>query len=104
MTQEKAPGAIAKLVLGALSIFLCWTTIPGLVLGLIARGGPSPDKIEEENPGKYTASSLKLHKIGRILGLVGWPLSILWILIWIGYWYWIFWMMDSYSSPYYYGY
>ena len=85
MTQEKSPGAIAKLVLGALSIVLCWTVIPGIVLGLIARGGPSPDEIEAQNPGKYTPASLNLHKIGRILGLVGWPVSILWAIIWIIY-------------------
>tara|TARA_B110000116_G_C16534396_1_gene445839 strand:+ start:213 stop:527 length:315 start_codon:yes stop_codon:yes gene_type:complete len=104
MAQEKAPGAIAKLVLGALSIAFCWTGIGGLVLGLIARGGPSTANLEEQNPGKYTAGSLKLHKIGRILGLVGWPLGILWIIGWIIYWIVIAYYVSSYSSPSYYGY
>ena len=113
MTQEKAPGAILKLVFGSVSVFL---TIPGIImmfetfghnfryvsgsiivfswvflivsltLGILARGGPSPKKIEEENPGKYTSGSLTLRKIGRILGIVGWPLSALCMISWVIYW------------------
>ena len=89
MTQEKAPGAVKALVLGAVSLACMAVPIVGLVLGLIARGGPSTAKLEEENPGKYTAGSLKLHKIGRILGLIGWPLNIVWIIFWIIYVIWV---------------
>jgi len=102
MTQEKAPGAIKALVLGALSIVFCYVPIVGLVLGLIARGGASTADLEEQNPGKYTAGSLKLHKIGRILGLVGWPLNILWIIFWIIYWIVVVYYATSYSPPSYY--
>ena len=85
MAQEKLPGGVKTLVLGAVSLACMAVPIVGLVLGIISRGGPSTAQIEEENPGKYTPSSLKLHKIGRILGLIGWPLNIVWIIFWIVY-------------------
>lgn len=85
MTQEKLPGAVKTLVLGIVSLALMYVPIVGLVLGIISRGGPSTAQIEKENPGKYTPSSLKLHKIGRILGAIGWPLNIVWIIFWIVY-------------------
>ena len=114
MTQEKAPGAILKLVFGAVSVFLtipaiimmgetfshhsyryvsgpfivfsCLFLIVSLTLGILARGGLSTAKLENENPGKYTKGSMVLRKIGRILGIVGWPLSALCMIAWIIYW------------------
>ena len=100
MTQEKAPGAIKALVLGALSIAFCWTVVVGLVLGLIARGGPSTAKLENENPGKYTKGSMVLRKIGRILGLVGWPLSILFVIYWGVVIYYMYWGYSDYNNNY----
>ena len=60
--------------------------IVGVVLGIITLITSNKLKPEiENNPGKYTNSSINLYKAGRICGIVGLSLSSLYLIFWIIY-------------------
>lgn len=81
------PNATPVLVLGILSIVFCWCYgIIGIILGIIAVVLAGKDrKLYEINPSAYSLSSYNNLKGGRICAIIGLSLSILYIVIIIGY-------------------
>ena len=85
--QQPVPNSTAVLVLGILSIVFCWCYgIIGIVLGIISvvLGGKGK-KLYDENPGMYTVGSFNNLKAGRVCGIIGLSLSILYLVIIIIY-------------------
>ncbi|MDG2342999.1 MAG: CCC motif membrane protein [Flavobacteriales bacterium] len=86
--QETLGNSTTILVLGILSIFpgVACVGIVGVVLGIITLAMSKKTKIEiENNPGKYTDSSITLQKAGRICGIIGLSLSSIYLIFWIVY-------------------
>jgi len=76
--QQSLPNATTVLVLGILSIVLCF--ICGIVALVIASGDK---RLYYQNPGMYTTSSYDLIKAGRICSIISlclWGLIILFYL------------------------
>jgi len=89
------PGATSSLVLGILSISMCycWGTV-GLVLSIIGlSSGIKAISIYSANPGFYTEGSFKNANSGKvcsIIGLILSVLSLLWtIFTWSSTWAWV---------------
>lgn len=85
--QEPIPNATAVLVLGILSIVLCWCYgLIGLALGIIAvvLSGKAR-KLYEATPGAYTVASYNNLKAGRICGIIGICLSAVYVAFLIVY-------------------
>jgi hypothetical protein len=84
-----APGAVATLIFGIISVSLWWIPffigpIVGIVFGIIARSkSKNVMKVYDENPTIYSKGSASLPKIGKILGLVGIIVSIVYAVIWL---------------------
>ena len=85
--QLPVPNSVAVLVLGIISLALCWCYgIVGITCGIIAIVLSSKGKKEyESNPGKYTESSFKNLKAGRICAVIGVSLSALYVVFIILY-------------------
>ncbi len=85
--QAPVPNSAAVLVLGILSIVLCFCYgIIGITLGIIAVVLASKGKaLYEANPGAYTLASFNNLKAGRICGIIGLILSSLYIIFIIIY-------------------
>jgi hypothetical protein len=77
------PNSTAVLVLGILSIVLCFCYgIIGLILGIIALSLSSKDLQRYNlNPGQYTVSSYNNLKAGRVCAIIGTVLSSLYFII-----------------------
>jgi len=83
------PGAIIAFVFGIISIgtfYIGWLfVVPGLIpliFGIIGWSkGKKAEKIYNENPGNYVKAHGTFAKIGKILGLIGWILAILFMII-----------------------
>ncbi|HQI70965.1 MAG TPA: hypothetical protein PLT47_09455 [Bacteroidales bacterium] len=62
-----------------------WFVIPGLIpliFGIIAwTKGKKCEKIYAENPAMYVKAHGTFSKLGKIFGLIGWLLAILFMLI-----------------------
>lgn len=73
MKKKDLPNATVILVLGILSLILCWCYgIVGLVLGIIAVAMSSAPRREYlEHPEEYTETSYKNIHTGRICGIIG---------------------------------
>lgn len=86
-TQTPVPNSTAVLVLGILSIVLCFCYgLIGVALGIIALVLAAKGKtIYLENPNAYTLSSYNNLKAGKICGIIGLILSSLYIIIIIIY-------------------
>jgi hypothetical protein len=72
--QQSLPNSTTVLVLGILSIVLCF--ICGIIAMVIASGDR---KLYEQNPGIYSTSSYDLIKAGRICSIISfciWGLGI----------------------------
>jgi len=85
--QLPVPNSTAVLVLGILSIVMCWCYgLIGLALGIITLvlAGKGMTAYNE-NPGKYSESSFKNLKAGRICSIVGISLSALYLIFIIIY-------------------
>jgi hypothetical protein len=80
--QIPIPNSTAVLVLGILSIVLCFCYgLIGLVLGIIALVLASKGTVlYKENPSAYTQSSFNNMKAGRICGIIGLSLSALYLI------------------------
>lgn len=80
--QQNLPNATIVLVLGILSIVLCFCYgILGIISGIIALIMAGKDKqLLDANPGAYTESSIKNLKAGRICAMIGTILSALYFL------------------------
>ncbi len=81
------PNSTAVLVLGILSIVLCFCYgIIGLILGIIALSLSSKDMQRyNSNPGQFTISSYNNLKAGRVCAIIGTVLSSLYFIIIILY-------------------
>lgn len=79
--QQQLPNATAILVLGILSIVMCFCYgIFGLALGIIALVLAGKAKaLYEEKPEQYTIGSFKNMKAGRVCALIGTILSSLYM-------------------------
>lgn len=87
LVQQALPNSTAVLVLGILSIVLCWCYgIIGLTLGIIAIVlATKGEKIYQEKPANYSEGSLKNLKAGKICAIIGTSISGLYVLIVIIY-------------------
>jgi uncharacterized membrane-anchored protein len=78
---KNLPNANLILVLGILSIVLCWwhfVSISGIVLGLIALILANREsKLYHANPAVYTASSQNTVRTGRTCALIGLTISVI---------------------------
>lgn len=85
--QGPVPNSTAVLVLGILSIVLCFCYgIIGIVLGIIAIVlGSKGITAYKANPSAYSLSSYNNIKAGKICGIIGLILSVLYILFIIIY-------------------
>ena len=84
VVQQPLPNSTAILVLGIISIALCWCYgIIGITLGIIALvlSGKTL-ALYKTNPNAYTIASYNNAKAGKICGIIGLSLSAL-VLIWI---------------------
>lgn len=79
--SKAVPNATAVLILGILSIVMCWTYgVIGLILAIIALVLHKKDKaIYETNPPMYE-QSFKNSKAGKICAIIGIVLSALFLL------------------------
>ena len=82
------PNATASLVLGIISIVLCWCyAIPGIVLGIIGLiMGNKAVALYRQSPGVYSEASYKNANAGKICSLIGLILSGLYIIMIIVFW------------------
>ncbi len=84
VAQQPLPNSTAILVLGIISIALCWCYgVIGVTLGIIALvlSGKSMS-LYKINPSAYTVGSYNNAKAGKICAIIGLSLSGL-VLIWI---------------------
>ncbi len=80
--KEPAPNSTAVLVLGILSIIFCWCWGIGLILGIIALiFGIKSRRLSNNEPDRYSISSLKNLNAGYICALIGTILSGLYVLV-----------------------
>lgn len=79
--QQILPNSVGVLVLGILSIVLCWCYgIVSIILGIIAIVlANGAQKLYAQNPDAYTLSSFKNMKAGKICAIIGLSLSALYI-------------------------
>ncbi|HEX3009601.1 MAG TPA: CCC motif membrane protein [Bacteroidales bacterium] len=87
LTNRQLPNSTAVLVLGILSIVLCFCWgIFGVTLGIIALVlANKANALYTENPGVYSEGSYKNMKAGKICAIVGTSLSGLYMLFMIIY-------------------
>lgn len=79
LPQRSLPNATAVLVLGILSIIMCF------IFGIIALVLSSGDRrLYESDPQLYTSSSYELLKAGRICSIIGLCIWGLFLLIYLG--------------------
>jgi hypothetical protein len=78
---QNLPNANTILILGILSILLCWwhfVSIAGIILGIISLVMAGREtRLYQENPAQYTISSLNSVKTGRTCAIVGLTISII---------------------------
>ena len=79
--QQPLPNATAVLVLGILSIAICWCYgLFGLAMGIIALVLSNKARaLYNENPEQYTTGSFKNMSAGRICAIIGTILSSLYV-------------------------
>jgi hypothetical protein len=79
--QENLPNANLTLILGILSVLLCWwhfISFAGIILGFIALVLANRDTtLYNQHPGRYTVSSLNNVKTGRICAIIGLIISVI---------------------------
>jgi hypothetical protein len=80
--QVNLPNATAVLVLGILSIVVCWCWgIVGAIMAVIALVLAGKDiSLYNANPSQYTAASFKNVKTGKICAIIGLILSGLYLI------------------------
>ena len=85
--SQTLPNSVGILVMGILSIVLCWCYgIIGIALSIISLVlAKKAKELYDQNPGMYSESSFKNMKSGRILSFIGLGLSAAYILFIIVY-------------------
>ena len=88
--KEQLPNSGAALVMGILSIVcICcgFGAVIGVVLGILSIVFAKKAKmLYEENPTRYTESSVKNADAGRICGIVGLCVAAMWVLCALSFW------------------
>ncbi|HAK11323.1 MAG TPA: hypothetical protein DIW54_11160 [Chitinophagaceae bacterium] len=85
--QYALPNATAVLVMGILSILSCFCYGLGIVFGAIAIYLAGKDaKLYAAYPQQYTAGSLANLKAGKICGIIGLIISILFLALVVIFW------------------
>ena len=88
--REQLPNSSAALVMGILSIVcICcgFGAVIGVVLGILSIVFAKKAKmLYEENPTRYTESSVKNADAGRICGIVGLCVAAMWVLCALSFW------------------
>lgn len=81
--NETLPNSTGVLVLGILSIATCFCYgLPGIVMGIIALiMSSSAKKLLDANPDRYSLSSVKNMKAGRVCAIIGLILSALYLVL-----------------------
>ena len=80
--KTNAPGAVASLVCGIISIVLCWVPIVGLVLGIIAIVAAGKAKgAAQANPEKFEMGGVRVG--GFVCGIIGTVLSGIYSIWWV---------------------
>ena len=78
---QNLPNANIILILGILSIFLCWwhfVSVAGIVLGIVALlMARKETALYNTDPARYTMSSLNNVKTGRICATIGLTIAII---------------------------
>lgn len=87
VVQQPLPNATAVLVLGILSIAICWCYgLFGITMGIIALVLSGKARaLYMENPENYTESSFKNMNAGRICAIIGTVLSSIYLMVIIIY-------------------
>jgi len=79
--QQDLPNSNLTLILGILSVLLCWwhfISFAGIVLGFIALVLANRETtLYNQHPERYTASSLNNVKTGRICAIIGLIVSVI---------------------------
>lgn len=85
--NETLPNSTGVLVLGILSIATCFCYgLPGIVMGIIALiMSSSAKKLLDANPDRYSLSSVKNMKAGRVCAIIGLILSALYLILIVVY-------------------
>ena len=85
VTKRPLPNATASLVLGIISIVLCWCYgIVGFICGVIGLILAIKDsKTYKESPNSFTISSINNYKAGLICSIIGTALSLLFLVVFI---------------------
>ncbi len=80
--KSNAPGAVASLVCGIISIVFCWVPIAGLVLGIIAIVSANKAKATAaQSPERYEAGGVRVG--GFICGIIGTVFSGVYHIFWL---------------------
>ena len=81
--QQPLPNSTAILVLGILSIVICWCYgLVGLILGIIGLVLANKARVlYQANPEQYTLGSFNNMKAGRIMSIIGVCLSGVYLII-----------------------
>jgi len=84
-SQVSVPNSTAVLVLGIISIVLCWCTgLVGIACGIIALIMSGKGKaIYESSPESYTISSFNNMKAGKICAIIGTILSAIYLVYYV---------------------
>jgi hypothetical protein len=79
------PGATLSLVMGILSLVLCWCYgPPGLILSIIGLVmGNKAQALHQQSPGEYSESSFKNAIAGKTCSIIGLVYGVLWIIFWV---------------------
>lgn len=87
LIQQPLPNSTGVLVLGILSIALCWCYgLIGIILGIIALVLASKgNALYKLNPSQYSIGSYNNLKAGKICGIIGLSISALYLIIVIIY-------------------
>ncbi len=98
--QPKLPNSTASLVLGIISIALCWCYgIVGIVLGIVGLVlGNKAVALYKQSPGVYSEASYKNANAGKICSIIGLALGVLSVIYFIAMWSTIIAYIKAYSG------
>ena len=85
---QPLPNATASLVLGIISIVMCWCYgVLGLILGIIGLVlGNKAATLYKQSPGTYSEASFKNANAGKICSIIGLILGGLYVILIIAFW------------------
>jgi hypothetical protein len=80
--QQDLPNHVGVLVLGIISIAMCWCYgIVGITCGIIALVMSNKAlRMYNDNPNVYSEKSIKNTRAGRICAIIGLSLSVVWLI------------------------